>query len=298
MKIVITESQLKKIISENRPLTKSEYEERVNKSLELAKNYPNPRQFALDHPKLWYFIRRNDLLDLVFPNRKKYSEDYTDEKALKIASRYATGIDLELDYPSLYRYLGKNNLLKRAFPNADENATTSIKYRGAVGSGNDDPNSNPDVQKYFDYLMDRASSYRDMKDVKKRNPELYNKLRDLGHDIHFDSQSDDIMEQQTTNLTVPEQTLLGFLNQYLEVDNDFKDIPMDELRKNLIFGEKTVYPMLKSLIEKRKTGKKTYNDKIFNALLKSMEQVTTQEQRYQLFKDAEKVGDVTYNVQY
>ena len=112
-----------------------------------------------------------------------------------------------------------------------------------------------------------------------------------------ESQLRTIIEQQR-NLTVPEQTLLGFLNQYLEVDNDFKDIPMDELRKNLIFGEKTVYPMLKSLIEKRKTGKKTYNDKIFNALVKSMEQVTTQEQRYQLFKDAEKVGDVTYNVQY
>lgn len=194
MKIVITESQLKRIVSENRPLTKSEYEERLNKSIELAKNFPNPRQFELKHPILGNFLRVHKLLDLAFPNRKKHNENLTDEKALKIASRYTTGTDLNLDYPSIYDYLYRKKLMKKAFPNSDENTLRSINYSLSLNTSEDDPNFNPTLQNYFDYLMDRASTYHDMEDLKKRNPVLYDRIRQLGHGIHFDSDSEELFQ--------------------------------------------------------------------------------------------------------
>lgn len=108
-----------------------------------------------------------------------------------------------------------------------------------------------------------------------------------------------ISEQQTKNLTIPEQTLLGFLNQFLKGDkNDFQNLPMDELKKNLMFNQKTIYPMIQSLLVKRDTGKKTYDDKTFNALFMTMDKFVPKDQRYEFFKDAENIKNVTYNTQY
>ena len=61
-------------------------------------------------------------------------------------------------------------------------------------TSDDDPNFNPTLQNYFDYLMDRASTYHDMEDLKKRNPVLYDRIRQLGHGIHFDSDSEDLFQ--------------------------------------------------------------------------------------------------------
>ncbi len=110
-----------------------------------------------------------------------------------------------------------------------------------------------------------------------------------------ESQLKVIIEQQNSNLTAPEQTLLGFLNRFLKGEpNEFQNTPIDQLRKTLLFNSKTIYPMVQKLIEKKDTGKKTYDDKTFNALFMSMDKVITKEQRYEFFKDGGSLTNVSY----
>lgn len=113
--------------------------------------------------------------------------------------------------------------------------------------------------------------------------------------------SQDVSEQGTTNsnLTVPEQTLLGFLNRFLKgEEGEFQNTPIELLKSNMLFNSKTIYPMTQKLLEKKRTGKKTYDDKTFNALFLSMDKAITKEQRYQFFKDAANITNITYNSQY
>ncbi len=74
MKIVISETQRNNLI-EGIFLSDEEKKQRLEKSIELAKNYSRPRQFALEHPKLWTWLRSQNLVDIVFPNRQKYKPD-------------------------------------------------------------------------------------------------------------------------------------------------------------------------------------------------------------------------------
>jgi len=107
------------------------------------------------------------------------------------------------------------------------------------------------------------------------------------------------LQEQVSTLTVPEQTLLGFLNRFLQGEKgEFENTPIEQLQKTMLFNSKTIYPMAQKLIEKKKTGKKTYDDKTFNALFLSMDKVITKEQRYEFFKDAETLTDIKYHSQY
>ena len=121
MKILITESQYNHIITEHKfgssSLPESLYKRRLKKAKELAVNYPNPRQFALKHKKLWNFLRGNKLVDDVFTNRKKYNEDLTDEKVRELASKYVSVSDFEVENGTAYQYALRNNLIKDLFPN-------------------------------------------------------------------------------------------------------------------------------------------------------------------------------------
>lgn len=111
--------------------------------------------------------------------------------------------------------------------------------------------------------------------------------------------SEDLNEQVTSTLTVPEQTLLGFLNRFLKGEpGEFENTPINQLKKNLMFSEKTIYPMAQKLLQKKTTGKKTYDDKVFNALFSAMDKSITKEQRYEFFKDAENITDIKYNSEY
>jgi len=184
MKILITESQYNHIITEHKygssSLPESLYKRRLKKAKELAVNYPNPRQFALKHKKLWNFLRGNNLVDDVFTNRKKYNEDLTDEKVRELASKYVTVSDFEIENGVAYNYALRNNILKDLFPNNDFDPVAQGTY---IGNRDESPYYNKDIQKYLDRLMYRASSqYKDMNDLKKRNPDLYKKLSNLGHD--------------------------------------------------------------------------------------------------------------------
>jgi hypothetical protein len=184
MKILITESQYNHIITEHKfgssSLPESLYKRRLKKAKELAVNYPNPRQFALKHKKLWNFLRGNKLVDDVFTNRKKYGEDFTHEKVKELASKFTSRRDFEIEYGSAYQYAHTHGMLDDLFPKKIRDTKLYGAYLGSIG---DSPYYNKDVQKHFDDLMDRTSSqYKDMEDVKKRNPDLYKQLSNLGHD--------------------------------------------------------------------------------------------------------------------
>lgn len=185
MKILISESQYNLIVEQNKrggsqPLPDSIVKRRLKRAKELAVNYPNPRQFALKHKKLWNFLRSKGLLDDVFPNRKKYNEDLTDDKVRELASRYVAMSDFELENGVAYNYALRNNMLKDLFPNHGFDPVSQGVY---IGNKDESPYYNKDIQKHLDRLMYRASSqYKDMDDLKKRNPDLYRQLSNLGHD--------------------------------------------------------------------------------------------------------------------
>jgi hypothetical protein len=194
MKIIITESQLKSIVTEHKfgsaRLPENLYKQRLKRAKELAVNYPNPRQFALKHKKLWNFLRNYKLIDDVFTNRKKYGEDFTHEKIKELASKYLTPNDFELENRTAYQYASRHNMLDDLFPNNPHDQSLFGMY---IGNKDESPYYNKNIQKYFDSLIDRASSqYDDIEDVKKRNPELYRQLMDLGHDIIPNDDEDDI----------------------------------------------------------------------------------------------------------
>ncbi len=108
-----------------------------------------------------------------------------------------------------------------------------------------------------------------------------------------------IKEQKSSNLTVPEQTLLGFLNRFLQGEKgEFENTPVNDLKKTMLFNSKTIYPMAQKLLEKKNTGKKTYDDKTFNALFMAMDKAITKEQRYEFFNDAANLTKITYNSQF
>jgi hypothetical protein len=108
-----------------------------------------------------------------------------------------------------------------------------------------------------------------------------------------------ISEQQTPALTVPEQTLLGFLARFLKGEKgEFQNTPIEQLKKTLLFNSKTIYPMAQKLIEKKNTGKKTYDDKTFNALLTAMDKTVDKDLRYELYVEGGKLNNITYNAEY
>jgi len=111
-----------------------------------------------------------------------------------------------------------------------------------------------------------------------------------------ESQLKFIVEQQIPNLTTPEQTLLGFLNRFLKgEDGEFEKTPAGQLKKTMLFSSKTIYPMAQKLIEKKTTGKKTYDDKTFNSLFMAMDKSITKEQRYMFFKEGGSITNIKYN---
>jgi hypothetical protein len=265
---------------------------RLKKAKELAVNFPNPRQFALKYKKLWYFLRSQNLVDEVFPNRQKYGEDFTREKVKELADKFIAPSDFQKEHPTAYQYALKRNMLNDLFPNKLDRISTGVY----TSKKDESPYYNDEVQKHLDHLIQRASSqYKDMNDLRKRNPNLFSQLQDLGHDYV----PEDMMEQQTSNLTVPEQTLLGFLNRFLRgEDGEFQNTPIEQLKKTMMFNSKTIYPMAQKLIEKKNTGKKTYDDKIFNSLFMSMDKSITKEQRYEFFNDGGTITKITYNSQF
>jgi len=109
-----------------------------------------------------------------------------------------------------------------------------------------------------------------------------------------------LLEQQTPNLSAGEQTLLGFLSRFLrgEDSENGDHLPFDEIKKNAIFNTNVVYPMVQKLLEKKRAGTKTYDQKEFNALFMAMSKWVDKEQLFEFYKEGGKITDVQYHAQY
>jgi hypothetical protein len=108
-------------------------------------------------------------------------------------------------------------------------------------------------------------------------------------------------EQQTqhSNLTTVEQTMLGFLSRFLKGEvGEFEKTPEKELPKTMLFNSKTIYPMAQRLLEKKNTGKKTYNDNEFKAMFMTMDKNITKDQQYEFYKEGGKITNIKYHSQY
>jgi hypothetical protein len=107
---------------------------------------------------------------------------------------------------------------------------------------------------------------------------------------------DILYEQVKTNLTVPEQTLLGFLSRFLQGEKgEFENTPIGDLKKTMAFNVNTINPMAQSLLQKKKDGIKRYNDNVFNSLFMAMDKAITKEQRYEFYKLGGEITNITYN---
>jgi len=59
-----------------------------------------------------------------------------------------------------------------------------------------------------------------------------------------------------------------------------------------------VYPMAQRLLEKKNTGKKTYNDNEFKAMFMTMDKNITKEQRFEFYQEGGKITKIEYHSQY
>lgn len=117
MKIVISETQRNNLI-EGIFLSDEEKKQRLETSIELAKNYSRPRQFALEHPKLWSWLRKENLVDVVFPNRQKYRPDgyWTIDTIGQESTKYNSRSEFERENQWAYEKARRLGVLDALFP--------------------------------------------------------------------------------------------------------------------------------------------------------------------------------------
>jgi hypothetical protein len=56
--------------------------------------------------------------------------------------------------------------------------------------------------------------------------------------------------------------------------------------------------MAQRLLEKKNTGKKTYNDNEFKAMFMTMDKNITKEQRFEFYQEGGKITNIKYHSQY
>lgn len=122
MKIILTESQHKKLV-EGIFISDEEKNNRLKQSIELSKDFKNPRQFKLAHPKLYYFLRGQNLIDVVFPDRKKYKPDgyWTIDTIGQEAMKYDSRTEFEQKNQWAYIKAKELGIMDALFPNRKTN---------------------------------------------------------------------------------------------------------------------------------------------------------------------------------
>ena len=210
MKIIITEEQLNGIINEGVKLSPEEIEKRLKLAKKLAVKYPNPRQFALKHKPLYYFLRGQGLMDTVFPKRKLYKPDgyWTPETIGQEASKYDSKSDFYNNNQVAYNRAVEFGILNDLFP-FRSNAKTGPKKKWTLeksievakefdGSPTEfyrkyptaylELKNNDLLSFYFkkrkdinhDEIINQAKQYKDRVELRKNNLTLYNKLATKG----------------------------------------------------------------------------------------------------------------------
>jgi len=93
--------------------------------------------------------------------------------------------------------------------------------------------------------------------------------------------------------------MLGFLSRFLRgEDKEMETTPTNDLKKIFKFNDERVYPMAQRLLEKKNTGKKTYNDNEFKAMFMTMDKNITKEQRFEFYQEGGKITKIEYHSQY
>lgn len=158
----LTESELirlvKRIITE-KALSDQEKEERIEMISPLVKDFKTPYEFGLKYPKYYSFIRKHNLLDKFFPERKKSKpDDYWNIDTIgQEASKYNSRTEFKSKAQYVYNMALELGLLDAFFP---KNSNTGVREK-----------------KYtIENSLELAKQYNTRKEFKSNHPQAYNVL--------------------------------------------------------------------------------------------------------------------------
>jgi hypothetical protein len=205
MKIILTESQLKTVINEK--LTDDQKKNALVVAKELAPNFSSVRQFSLENPELYNYLRVNNLLDDVFSDRKKHRPDgyWTPETVGQEAQKYSGRKEFHKKNQVAYNKAKDFGILDALFGPMKAGARKTItldvaieKARNFEGMRSQFYKKHPTAylilkdeglldrffqlgtglkRKYdYDSLINDAKQYENIDDLKANNHELYKKL--------------------------------------------------------------------------------------------------------------------------
>jgi len=208
MKIIITESHMRSLMRGmkgkrykepeqeipevnrsrgSRPYTPEQLLQRKMYIINKGKNYSSPNEFMKKDPKNWAAARSHKLLDVIYPDRRKYNPDLNPIEVEKIAKKYSRRSDFENSDQVAYQYARRTGMLDDLFPPDDTYKRFNFEKDWDQKSSYD----NPIMQKHLDNITNAAAHYGDMETLGKKNPPLYKQMYDLGHEYLPDDAYDD-----------------------------------------------------------------------------------------------------------
>jgi hypothetical protein len=84
---------------------------------EIAKDYTNQRDFRKGNVRAFEYSKRNGLLDVFFPDRKRNETDWTYEKIKGIASKYETRKEFYFNDRPAAAMANRMGIMNELFPN-------------------------------------------------------------------------------------------------------------------------------------------------------------------------------------
>jgi len=159
MKIILTETQielLKDNIIEEAKLTPEEIEKRNQRVIKIGKKYKTQREFELKNSSVFSVARKHKLLDIIFPDRKRYRKrgfDWSPNNIVDLAKDYNSRSELYHKDQSGYKKANELGMLDILFP------TRKTKYS-------------------LDKALDLAKEFESPWDLNKKYPTAYNLLKD------------------------------------------------------------------------------------------------------------------------
>jgi hypothetical protein len=106
---------MRKSVMLNRKPVKSKYT--LDICIELSKGYESRSQFERKYSAAFKYLRKNNLVDQVFPPKKRvFTSKYTYEMCKELSKDCKTRSDFQEKYSGAFKYLKKNNLLDKLYP--------------------------------------------------------------------------------------------------------------------------------------------------------------------------------------
>jgi hypothetical protein len=106
---------MKRFVSTNRKPRQSKYTIDICK--ELSKGYETRSQFEKEHSAAFKYLRKNNLVDEIFPPKKRvFKSKYTYVICEELSKECRTRSEFQEKYSGAFKYLKKNNLLDKLYP--------------------------------------------------------------------------------------------------------------------------------------------------------------------------------------